>query len=479
MAYSPVDEDEFAAFSKRADEEAENAKKSASGGNFPQRDYEEVKWVGLDDKTAHIVRIVGRPPESMKPGSKVGPTDAHEIFISKIKDDKGNTMKLKLPIHCEDENHEHIMWRIINLAKSVQYRKGPDGKVLRGPDGKALKDYIYGDRPWFNKVAKGGFAEDDPQYQFARGWAGQQVCVMNVIDREDKWCAENKHTKLLSKKISISKKDGTTEFPEDGVPSFGFMSALSTIVGNYGSWEQYDVQLRRTGKMQNPIEVKPASIFKKNKLFPELDKLKIDYISENGSLTPEELEYERYNIEQLYSPTSYQKILSRLGNTIKAIDADLNKNFYNELQALAEKEKADWAALHPEGAGDNGATQTFVESTDSFDPYSMPILETPASNPAPASPNTTVATNAPVNNVAGLAPSKIALLKGWNDLDADEKSAIVDVSTNPDGTLASITYNDPNYTLVECPETFNDGSHGCRKSSPDWFKVCPCCGKHF
>ena len=183
----------------------------------------------------------------MKPGSHSKPTDAHEIFVSRILDDNGNRMKLKLPLHAEDPAHEHIMWRIINKVNEVLWVKDP-------VTGKSDKKYKYADRPWFEKVNKGGYAPTDQAYQYSKGWKGQQVIIMNVIDREDNWCKENKHTKLLSKKINVS-TDGT-EYPEDGVPSFGFCNELSKIVTTYGSWERYDVQIRRTGQKTSPIEVK-------------------------------------------------------------------------------------------------------------------------------------------------------------------------------------------------------------------------------
>ena len=460
MAYTVTDDDEFAAFAKRAEEEA--AQSNTSSGYAP-RDYDPIKWVGLEEK-AKIIRIVGGAPSSMKPGAHINPTDAHEIFISKILDDNGKRMKLKLPLHSDDISHEHIMWRIINKVNEVTWEKD---KVT----GKSTKVFKYQDKPWFEKVNKGGFAPTDPSYQYARGWKGQQVVIMNVIDREDDWCAKNKHTKLLSKKINFG-NDGT-EFAEDGVPSFGFCSALSTIVSNYGSWERYDVQVRRTGQKTNPIDVKQATLYKKNGLVQELDKDKIGYISLTETLTPEELEYERYDISKFYAPTSYQKILSKLGNTIKGIDADLRTNFYNELQALAEKEKKEFEEIYGNNPEANVAA---VDATPAVDPYSAPIPTT-APVETVATVRTAVREAAPAR-ATGLTPDKIALLKGWDKLTDPEKDAIVDVVKNPDGTLADIVYKD-GLTVLSCPSVFPDGSNGCGINAPDFFGTCPSCGKSF
>ena len=456
MAYTVTEDDEFAAFAKRAEEEAQNNK---GGSNFAPRDYDPIKWVGLEDK-AKIVRIVGGAPSSMKPGAHVLPTDAHELFISKILDDNGKRMKLKLPLHSDDTAHEHIMWRIINKVNEVSWTKD-------ATTGKSTKTFKHQDKPWFEKVNKGGFAPTDPSYQYARGWKGQQVVIMNVIDREDDWCQTNKHTKLLSKKINIG-SDGTTEYAEDGVPSYGFCSALSKIVGAYGSWERYDVQVRRTGEKTNPIEVKQATLYKKSGLVQEIDKDKLQFVSLNDTLTPEELEYERYDISKFYAPTSYQKILSKLGNTIKGIDADLRTNFYNELQALADKEKKEFEELY----GNNPEANVEAQPTQM---EQAPVVE---STPVEAATARTAVREAAPTRATGLTQDKIALLKGWDKLSDQEKDAIVDVVKNPDGTLADIVYK-PGLTVLSCPETFPDGSHGCGINAPDFFHCCPSCGKDF
>lgn len=458
MAYTVTNDDEFAAFAKRAEEEAEAQKNRLSDGGFT-REYDPIKWVGLGDK-AKIIRFVGGAPADMKPGVLVKPTDAHEIFISEILDDNNKKMKLKLPLHADSREHEHIMWRIINRVTEVKWEKGADGKTI--------KRFLHEYKSWFDRVKHGGYAPTDKSYQYSKGWSGQRVCIMNVIDREDNWCAENKHTKLLSKRITCN--DSGSEYIDDGVPSYGFCSTLSNIVGFYGSWERYDLQIRRTGQLNNPYDVKVATVLKKAGLTQELDKDKLQYVSLNETLTPEELEYERYNIEKFYAPTSYQKLLSRLGNTIKSIDGDLRTNFYNELQALAEKEKADYLANHPVDTQD-GAAPT-VETSVVDDPYSQPITESTAS----VSARPTVREAAPVTS--GLSADKISLIKYWNELTDAEKDLIIDVEKNPDGTLKNIVYKD-GLTLYNCPTDGPNGEKGCGLLSPESFHMCPNCGMKY
>ena len=454
MAYTVTDDEEFAAFAKRAEEEA--AQQNKSGSSFTPKDYDKIEWVGLEEK-AKIIRIVGGAPSSMRPGSHVNPTDAHEIFVSTILDDNGKRMKLKLPLHADDISHEHIMWRIINKVNEVKWVKGADGK--------STKVNVNEQYPWFEKVNKGGFAPTDKSYQYSKGWKGQQVVIMNVIDREDNWCAENKHTKLLSKKLS----GDNGEFAEIGVPSFGFCSALSNIVKSYGSWERYDVQVRRTGQKTTPIDVKQATLYKKNGLVQELDKDKLQYVSLNETLTPEELEYERYDISKFFAPTTYQKILSKLGNTIKSIDVDLRTNFYEELQALAEKEKKEFEEVY----GSNAPVQEAAPAQTAT--VAQPTQTAPVAEAAPARTAVREAVSTPAS---GLTPDKIALLKGWNLLTDEEKAVIVDVVKNPDGTLADIVYN-TDHPVLSCPSIYPDGHVGCGINAPDFFHACPSCGSVF
>ena len=98
--YSVAGGDAFAAFVKKSEEEeAKNAAKQNGKGNGSFT-YETQQWVGLEQGQAHILRLVGNPPESLTPGFKAGPYDAHEIFFETIKDDNGDRMQLRLPCHA-------------------------------------------------------------------------------------------------------------------------------------------------------------------------------------------------------------------------------------------------------------------------------------------------------------------------------------------------------------------------------------------
>ena len=465
--YSVAGGDAFAAFVKKSEEEeAKNAAKQ-NGGN-KSFTYETQQWVGLDQGRAHILRLVGNPPETLTPGIKAGPYDAHEIFFETIKDDNGDRMQLRLPCHAEDINDEHIMWRIINKVKEVDWVEDPanPGKKKRVP--KHEKTLVY------DKITHGGFNPADPKeadsYRYSKGWSGQQVVIMNVIDREDNWCVENKHTKLLSKKVTVG-KDGVA-YPTVGVPSYGFLSTLKKLVKVYGSWENYDIQVVKTGQMNTPYEVKNATYYKEVGV-PEIDQSKLEVISLEKSLTPEERAYERYDIAKFYAPTSYKNLKERLGKTIQEVDATFSTHYYQELCSLAEKEEAERKAAQEEAAANNPApadAPTYAPESDPVETatYAAPaqtIVETKTAE-APA-----MATRGTVNAASSLAPNKIAALKGWMKLTDAQKAQIKDVILDANGNVTNVLYTEDAATQCKC----ND----CNMPSPSDFSSCPICGADF
>ena len=473
------DDDVFTAFANKAkaDQEAEKNRKLQKS-NFT-REYEEVKWVGLEESQPKIIRIVGLPPASMTGGRPTQPTDAHEIWFSTIKDDSGNKIQLKLPPKGDDLQHSHIMWRIINSVKEVEWIKNP-------APGQEKKRFKYAAKPWFDTVVHGGYdpVQDEFQYKISKGWQGQEVIIMNVIDREDDWCKENKHTKLLSKKINVS-KDGV-EYPAVGVPSYGFVTELAALAGRYGSWEKYDLAIRRTGQTNPPYEVKPATIYANAGLAEaEVGEAKMSFISKEPSLTEEEKSWARYDISKLYAPTTYNKILTHLGNTIKAIDADLRLNYYEELQGLAYREKKEFEEKY--GTSNAEVQDTPIPEQEDLSPLDeSSILAAPATSSAATTPNPaptvtvtrTIATPTTEStyNATALSPDKIALLKGWSLLKPEEQEQIKDVVLNPDGTIKEIVYSENSKTTIQC---IDEKGEGCGYYSPQDFSHCPVCGASY
>ena len=448
--------DAFEAFSNQTQALADaEANRASSSGNNNQITYEEQKWVGLDQGKYHIMRIVGNPPESMTPGFKAADTDAHEIYYSEIKADDGKKFQLRLPVRGDLPEKDHLMWRIIDKVLTVTWTN-------------KVKSYKYQDKfpDIFNKVKFGGWDSSNPaeakNHQYSKGWSGQKIVLMNVIDREDNWCAENKHTKLLARQITTKQyPDGTVaEFVSKGIPSYGFLNKLGGLVANYKTWENYDIGVKRTGIKTEPYQIINATAFVNGKI-PEIPQDKIPLVN-LGPLTDEERAYERYNIAKLFGPVTYAKIDAKLGASIKLIDACLGTNFYNELQTLKAEEAAKWEAEKAEKEAESAVAPAQVApavvTASIADPVygignktvnsAAPVVQAPISEAAP--------TLAPAARraVAPTAPAiDISLLKGYDYLTPEQKAEIVSVTKKADGAL-DIVYRSADgspVTTVPCP----------------------------
>lgn len=440
--------DAFAAFAsetqKQAAQQANRTNNSNNNSNFT---YEDQKWVGLEQGVYHVVRLVGNPPESMTPGHKASLTDAHEIFYSEIKADDGKKFQLRLPVRGDLPEKDHLMWRIIDKVLTVQWVNKQ--KVYKYE--KQFPDI-------FNKVKFGGWSETEPSEQksrqYSKGWTGQKIVIQNVIDREDDWCKENKHTKLLARKIDTkTMPDGTViEFPSKGIPSYGYINKLGALIANYNqSWEEFDIAIKRTGIMTEPYSIINATAFKNGKI-PELPADKVPYVSVEPSLTPEESEYTRYEVGKLFAPCTYAKLDAKLGATIKMIDAAIGTNYYDQLQTLKAKEEDDRAAAEAESAAENAKAETSATVEAVPHATAAEMNSAPVSNLSFEKLDTVKeSTPAPVSRtVAQVATADWSFLKGFNKLTPEQQAGVESATPGADGKKHNIVYKG-NPATIPCP----------------------------
>lgn len=463
-----------------SEEERKKKEEDRKKFGYQKQDYETIKYVGLSKDHPTIVRFVGNFVEEDVLARRPRPSDMKFMHISRLKSDDGKTtFFLYLPLRGEDPSTDHLMWRIIDKVFAKEWVKDPATKK-----NKAIETFKINHPETYNKVAKGGYTENDGkwQYMYAKGWKGTEMLLINCIDRRDDWCKENKHTKLISKRVNVT--DDGKEFAEIGVPAYGFFGPLVNLRNNFKlGWEHYDVVITKTGEgMETTTNMFNGTAFTNSAaLSANLDKsMGIDsseykFISQEPNLTAEELSYQRYDLDKNFKVTSYRTIEKYLGKTIQEIDAQINSDlvnagrtpnshFYQDLQDLVKKEAEEWAANRTENA------PAQIQESAPAAP-ATPVSETPAATAPTEAP--TARTVAPVSP-AGLTPEKIALLKGYNELSTEQKSYIKDVIVNSDGTLNHIEWTDNAPALLDCPLP-----EGCGQLSPNSFSVCPACGKHF
>ena len=439
---SNIHDEDFSAFAAEFEKE-ENARRERRGtGNF-ERNYETIKWSGLEPNRMKIVRVLGGVPNS----PNADKFTARITQVAWIRGDDGKPFRCVLP--PKETGGEHIMWRVIKRVNEVAYiqRKRVFVNETKYPD-------IY------NLVNFNGLKEEDPKRKFDRGWEGRNVIVMNVIDREQMdWHREQKHTMLLSRNIGRS-ADGTREYAEEGVPVYGFFNVIATsLFKHYGNWENYDIGIVRLGTTQTPYRLVNATAYAAAGL-PEFPKELIPLVSAKP-LTEEESSWTRYDLDKLFGTTSYTKLYNKLQVAFRTIDARLGTSFFKELEFEYEKEKAERAA-----------------KAESFDPEKLEEAPAPKAVVAPEMPKAPESTKAaptrtakpiPATAATTLTEEQVAALKGWQSLTADQRAAIVSVKLK-DGNVQGVTYNSEE-NQFGCPQ--------CQIPAPEDFQTCPACGLSF
>ncbi len=430
-----VTDDAFKQFAEQVErEEHEKLEKKTTGGFS----YEKIKWSGLPKKGAKVLRALGEAPNS-----GVDVYTSRTYRQAKIKADNGKEIRVVLP----DENMEsdHIMWRIINRVMEIEWvdKKRIYVNELRHPD-------------IFNMVKFNNLPEGSDAKKYTKGWVGQDLFVMNCIDRDPiiyAWSKENKHTVLLSKNVDVVKtpEGNLIEFPVNGIPAYGFVSALaSNLFKHYGDWRNYDICVERTGLTTSPYRLTHA--FKHIEEVPA----NLQSLVVNGPLTEEELSWEMYDLDKLFKVSSYTKIYNRLQKSIAKIDLTLGTNYVEELKHLSEEEQREWKERKEEDVDEETS-----EETDNTETVSIGV-EVPADFFETPVPQTATVTMRTVRQ-----PS--AKPKGYDKLTPEYR-----------GLITKMTQVEADHWEIEYNTTKNIvGCSICHTPSPDGFPSCPGCGADF
>ena len=431
----------FEAYAKKA--EQDKATKKNNGGFT--KNYEEVKYTGLEPNVPKVLRFVGPLY-----GTGLDAYTARKVTIARIVDDEGKKFRVVRPSY--DEDPDYILNKIISkVKKAVWVNKEKTYPV------KDKYPEIY------NLIDKNGLTKDDKRALFDKGWVGKEVLIANVIDREQMdWHREHKHTMLLAKSVNVDANGN--EWPDEGISWYSVESEFPQLFKYYKSWENYDIAITRTGSKEKAYIIDNAT---KN---PErVDGPAAQYISMTDHLTDEEKSWERYDLDKLFRVTTATKIYNRLKKTIGRIDAALGTDFSIELKALVDKEKELFDEMYNRGEETDDEvkeeTGTF-EDTDipSFTPET-PVVETPVEAPA----RRTAVSAAPWESLP--YPDKIS----------DELKAMVtsvekgvyqgkEAVKRPD-LYYNIGWTRPKSQLATCPT--------CGSLSPLEATDCPVCGAHY
>ena len=454
-----ITEDSFAAFVSQAGKEQSRGFVSA----YP-REYEEVKWSGLQKGVPSILRFVGKAPDAIGRDK----TDAKSMYISWIVSDSGSQFKWVRPTPSDDPNH--IFNRFLRTVTKGKWNDETRTKsyVLESKDSELL-----------NKVLKNGRTPEDPQYNYERGWLGREMYLVNVIDRTQmQWHKDHKHTMLLAGDMRTS-PDGR-EFVTEGVSKPSLKPKILHLFECYGDWSKYDIALTRTGVKDNPYIAVNAS-----KVPEEVKPDYRRYIS-TEPLTAEEASWERYDLDKIFAPTSATKFLNRMKDTITKVDKLFNTHFLQEFEALSAKEKEQWKQEYgdefqtsEESSASNPVTlteadektldiamETAAVGETLYDPACDP-LAAPMETPKEEAPKRVVRKSASVTSPEQLPYFTTLTAKDQAFVKETFRSAtqVSDVKWDSEWDTSK------GFTLLECPE--------CGSFGPDAVLGCPFCGTKF
>lgn len=427
-----------------AKQKRELAEKERKSGGFEKIEAPQFETVCLKANKGFPLRFIGNPPEARELNS-----DALLVERSLIKGDDDKFFTL---IWSQDS--EHPMRKLMRTIL---------GKYTWNQDTKS-RVYDNVNIPVFQRFMTNGQTGNP----FNMGANPQKYILVNVIDKSDSWCKDNKHTKMLCWDCTEKEVDGKKHY----YPTYGVKPSLikelwdvkSTMMNKHP--EDFDILVRRLDKntqmagkylVTNLPEEKSAI-----KQWGEKDG--VDYLSmlSDELLSDSEAKYERYSLENLpfvSLPTPCGFILNKLGKFIKEVDSQFHTNHYEEFVNAKAKELEELKAKQSEKGEIESTTveNTKVES-EVKEQAELPtnIEEKPVAVKKVAKVPKTEPTTFVDDNFLETFPA-------YEELSKDDK----DLITGYNGGI--LTFKEE--ADCECPS--------CGNLIPDPMTQCPYCGQSF
>jgi len=326
------------ALEKRKQLESEQKTVGQSFENFIQ-----LEAVGLEQGVEKVGRIIGVPVEVRQKSF-----DPKLLLVSYIvRQDKKGYHKIiwkhtiKNGYYVPDE--DWILTKLYNKVMSGKWINYSEG-ILKDKDGKVYPpNYI-------NAKGKKGewkrFYEHTRIYKliesnskinerYPKNFYPSKRIVLNWIDRHDSWCEDNKHTKLLvSKKtpyefIDEKNEKHTIYYQDVGIP-FELYNKIFEHAMSIGGTFDIDLVITKKDKDYTVFDITD---------YPKYVSEKAYKLGKKGGLTPEELKYEKYDLDSIYKVTSYRALRKNLRYLFELADKELGTTFMQELDKLCIEEE--------------------------------------------------------------------------------------------------------------------------------------------
>jgi stringent starvation protein B len=461
----------------RREEAAKNQSQKGSSSTPQTNTYSvnEKEYVGLELNKDNIFRIVGEPAEERK-----APTDAKHVFVSQIlRDKKDGYTKIYFPYtKIDDFNYvpdkDFLLLRLhkkVNQYNWIKYTKDdigkykglvekPDGEIINADGRNGFKEFKYENTEIYQLV-NGNTREGD---KVPKSFYPEHRVLLNVIDRMDSWCKDNKKTKILCKSVtsSVSKRNNQTYwYIEAGIPFTLYNSIIDRHARFAGDWEAIDTLVLKT-KDANAKRYS-YGIYDGSDVKELLDNANARFIV-SGNLSDEEKKYQRIDFDDRYS-TRYNTILLNHSGLISIFDKEFpEEHMMEELEVLSMKEKNEKGTkqVHKEiDAAEEAADKEISEERNA-----------PAEESAPAKRESVTAK--PVSS----STSEEDVLKFFpklNEVSADNKSKIVNGIASIQGE--KIFWKKEAGSITQCfIEDKCKFPNGTLSGFPTDVTQCPVCG---
>lgn len=417
----------------------EKALKDKGGYSNPV-DIPDFEYLLLQPDKCQVVRLVG---ESLEMRSKK--SDPILVERSMIKADDGSYFNM---IWHPDKD-----WPFRQLIRKLaKYKYEDKTKVYENDGCPYLNRYLTNDK------------EDPSVYE--TGMAPGKFVLMNVIDRLDSWCKDNKHTKVIA--WNMNEKDGKQYYTPGmtyGLYKEIFDKKCTTIGAHF---EEVDLVLRRFTQKTRPADDMYYAVLydeEKRAIQTWSDKDKIDYysfINKEEYLSDEEQSWERYDLEGIpfvSQPTPIGIIMSKLDKFIKGADKKYGWGLYEKFVEWKEQEIAEFKSKEKDKESSAPKTIVSVSKSEEDDDLPTDIEEKTAHEEKPTKITKVV------KKAFEITDEMVDTFEGLGKLNPEQKKHITAVDTNEMTITFDITAD------AECG--------ACSQLIPDEFTVCPYCGQEY
>jgi hypothetical protein len=411
------------------------------------RGLKDALWAGVPKKGGLLVRLVGKPADlTNRPVDD--PTRARIVNVAKVRTVQGDLKTIYYPSRTVNKNY--ILHKVIDAINRFDF----DDAKKKIP--RYEKESVY------SIINKNGVTIDSPNYNFEKGWKGQEMVVMNCIPRNPEMydvCKSHKHTMILSKNVEtgVDATGAPVVYAEKGISVYSFYNPLmSNIVKFYGDWNNYDLFITRTTNLNAPYAMFNASAQ------PAVVEASLKPYIVTGPLSEEETSWERYDLANMFRFTTYEEIGQYLGAYILDVDKIVGTSFWPQMQKLIEEEERA------------KSRQPMAKAETAGQTIGKPSVSTPEQVVENTPTRRSVVSQKTLQNSTHY---KGVNLVGVTILEADK--IFERLNSNDPTLIASIIKKDDKYQFVYKGDIPLAECSVCGTVSPETFTSCPGCGRVF